>query len=92
MGRLDVRGGVSGQSEAALRDQHAVPVQYATRGGDKSATPSRLLPPPSEETSQPVIPSSDCTDDHTYITDDDFQRDLRGYTSVLEPLLGATPP
>ena len=29
-------------------------------------------------------------DDHNYITDDDFLRDLRDYTSVLEPLPGAS--
>ena len=29
-------------------------------------------------------------DDHNYVTDDDFLHDLRDYTSVLEPLPGAS--
>lgn len=50
-------------------------------------TPSRLFPPPLEETSQQIIPPSNGTDAHSYIvTDDDFLRDLRDYSSVLEPL------
>ena len=44
-------------------------------------TPSRLFPPPLEETSQQVNPPSNGMDDHNYITDDDFLRDLRDYTS-----------
>ena len=53
-------------------------------------TPSRLFPPPLEETSQQVNPSSNGMDDHNYITDDDVLRDLCDYTSVLEPLPGAS--
>ena len=53
-------------------------------------TPSRLFPPPLEETSQQVNPPSNGMDDHNYIADDDFLRDLCNYTSVLEPLLGAS--
>ena len=49
-------------------------------------TPSRLFPPALEENSQQIIPPSNGMDDHNYITDDDFLRDLRDYTSVLEPL------
>ena len=55
-------------------------------------TPSRLFPPPLEETPQQVNPLSNGMDDHNYITDDDddFLRDLRSYTSVLEPIPGAS--
>ena len=53
-------------------------------------TPSRLFPPPLKKTSQQVNPPSNGMDDHNYITDDDFLRDLRDYTSVLEPLPGAS--
>lgn len=49
---------------------------------------SRLLLLP-EETSAQTIPSSNGLHDRNYITDDDFLRDLRDYTSVLEPLLSA---
>ena len=48
-------------------------------------TLSRLFPPPLEETSRQVNPQSNGMDDHNYITEDDFLRDLRDYTSVLEP-------
>ena len=54
------------------------------------ATPSRLFPPPLEETSQQVNLPSNGMDDHYYITDDDFLCDLRDYTCVLEPLPGAS--
>ena len=53
-------------------------------------TPSRLFPPPLKETLQQVNPPSNGMGDHNYITDDDFLRDLRGYTSVLEPIPGAS--
>ena len=53
-------------------------------------TPSHLFPPPLEETSQQVNPPSNGMDDHNYITDEDFLRHLREYTSVLEPLPGAS--
>ena len=53
-------------------------------------TPLRLFPPPLEETSQQVNPPSNGMDDHNYITDDDFLRDLRDYASVLEPRPGAS--
>ena len=53
-------------------------------------TPSRLSPPPLEETSEQVNPPSNGMDDHNYITDDDVLRDLCDYTSVLEPLPGAS--
>ena len=52
-------------------------------------TPSRLFPPPLEETSQHVNPPSNGMGDHNHVTHDDFLRDLRDYTSVLEPLPGA---
>ena len=54
------------------------------------ATPSRLFPPPLEETSQQVNPPSNGMDDHNYITDEDFLRGLCNYTSILEPLPGAS--
>ena len=53
-------------------------------------TPSRLFPPPLEETLQQVNPPRNGMDNHNCITDDDFLRDLRDYTSVLEPLPGAS--
>ena len=53
-------------------------------------TPSRLSPPPLEETSEQVNPPSNGMDDHNYITDDDFLLDVRYYSSVLEPLPGAS--
>ena len=53
-------------------------------------TPSHLFPPPLEETSKQVNPPRNGMDDRTYITDDDFLRDLRDYTSVLEPNPGAS--
>ena len=40
-------------------------------------TPSRLFPPPLEETLQQVNPPRNGMDDHNCITDDDFLRDLR---------------
>ena len=46
-------------------------------------TPSRLFPPPLEETSKQVNSPSNGMDDHN-ITDDDFLRDLRDYTYVLD--------
>ena len=48
-------------------------------------TQSRLLPPPSEETSPQISYSSNGMDDYNIINRD-FLRDLRDYTSVLEPL------
>ena len=53
-------------------------------------TPSRLLPPPLEETSQQVNPPSNGMDDHNCITHDDFLRDRRYYTFVLEALPGTS--
>ena len=53
-------------------------------------TPSRLFPPPLDETSQQVNPPSKGTDDYNYITENDFVRNFRDYTSVLEPLPGAS--
>ena len=52
-------------------------------------TQSRLLPPPSEETSPQISYSSNGMDDYNIINRD-FLRDLRDYTSVLEPLPGAS--
>ena len=49
-------------------------------------TPSRLFQPQLEETSQQVNPPSNGMDDHNYIIDGDFLRDLRDYTSVSEPI------
>ena len=49
-------------------------------------TPSRLFSPPLEVTSREANPPRNGMDDYTYVTDDDFLRDLRDYTSVLEPL------
>ena len=53
-------------------------------------TLSRLFPPPLEETSQQVNPPGNDMDDHNHIADDDFLRDLRDYTTVLKPILGAS--
>ena len=53
-------------------------------------TPSRLFPPPLEESSPQINPPNNGMSDHNYSTDDDFLRDLRDYTSVLESLLGAS--
>ena len=53
-------------------------------------TPSRLLPPPSEgpqRLMQELPPGDDRDRDdsgHNYVTDDDFLRDLRNYTSVVD--------
>ena len=52
-------------------------------------TPSRLFPPPLEETSRQGNPPRNVMDHHNYITNDDFLRDLREYTSVLAPIPGA---
>ena len=52
--------------------------------------PSRLFPPSLEETSQQIISPSNGMDNHNYITDDDFLRDLRDYLFVLEPLPAAS--
>ena len=52
-------------------------------------TPSRLFPSALEETSQQIVPPCNGMDDHNYITEDNVLRDLRDYTSVLEPLPGA---
>ena len=52
-------------------------------------TPSRLFPPRLEATSQQVNPPSSGMGDHNYITDD-FLRDLRDYTPVLEPITVAS--
>ena len=54
-------------------------------------TPSHLLPPPSEGPQLLIreLPPGDeqgrDSRGHTYITDDDFLRDLRKYTSVVDP-------
>ena len=54
-------------------------------------TPSRLFSPPSEgpQLLMQELPPGDDLDwdnkDHNYITDDDFLRDLRNYTSVVDP-------
>ena len=55
-------------------------------------TPSRLLPPPSEECPMQVWGHGQAGEDkgHNYITDDDFLRDLRDCTSMLNPLPGAS--
>lgn len=53
-------------------------------------TPSRLLPPPLEENLPQSLPSGSGMDDHNYTTDDGFLRDLRDYTSLLEPLPDAS--
>ena len=53
-------------------------------------TPSRLLPPPSEGLQhllQELPPGDDLDRDnkgHNYITDDDFLRDFRNYTTVVD--------
>ena len=52
-------------------------------------TQSRLLPPPSEETSPQISYSSNGMDDYNIINRD-FLRDLRDYTFVLEPLSRAS--
>ena len=52
-------------------------------------TPSRLFSPPLEVTLPQVIQPSNGMDDHNYIADDHFLRDLRDYTAVLEPIPGA---
>ena len=50
-------------------------------------TPSRQLPPPSEETPPQLLRWE--RDDHNYITDNDFPRHNRNLTTVLNPLLSA---
>lgn len=49
-------------------------------------TPSHLLQPPPEETSTQTIMSSTSMSDQNYITHDNFQRHLRYFNSVWEPL------
>ena len=49
-------------------------------------TRSRLFPPSLEATSQQITQPSNGMDDHNYVTDDDFLRDLRDRTSMLDPL------
>ena len=53
-------------------------------------TPSRLFPTPLEETSKQVNLPSSGMDDHNYITDNDFLRDLHDCTCTLEPIPGAS--
>ena len=49
-------------------------------------TPSRLFRPPLDESSQQVYPPSNSMDNHNYITNNGFLRDLPDYPSVLEPI------
>ena len=60
--------------------------------GNVNEAPSCLcmFPPSLEEISRQIIAPSNGMDDLNYITDDDFLRDRRDYTSALEPLLGAS--
>ena len=50
-------------------------------------TPSRLLPTPSYKTSPQLLRWE--VDSHSYITDNNFLRDIRNLTSVLNPLPSA---